>query len=82
MARVKKFLISDKIKNNSATAARLMLTSPPNGSHLRMSLKEIKKQSQIPGKGQNETLEIFIPMVLTRFASEAVREHVPENGGT
>jgi hypothetical protein len=47
-----------------------------------MSLNEIIKQYQIPGKGQNETLEIVNPAKRTTAATDAVDGHVPENGGT
>jgi hypothetical protein len=35
---------------------------------------------RIAGKGQNETLEIAIPMEHTTATSESVKDHVPENG--
>jgi hypothetical protein len=47
-----------------------------------MSLNEIKKQCQIPGKGQNETLEIVNPLNDAWIAVDAVDGHVPENGDT
>jgi hypothetical protein len=47
-----------------------------------MSLNEIKKQMQIPGKGHNEIFEIVNPMKHTRIATERLDGHVPENGGT
>jgi hypothetical protein len=47
-----------------------------------MPLNEIKKEVHFPGKGQNETLEIVIPVELTTAATESVKSHVPENGGT
>jgi hypothetical protein len=47
-----------------------------------MSLNEGIKQSQIAGKGHNETLEIFQPLEHTTAATEAVDVHVPGNGGT
>jgi hypothetical protein len=47
-----------------------------------MSSKEMKKQSQIAGKGHNETLEIVNPLEHTRSLNNDDRRHVPENGGT
>jgi hypothetical protein len=47
-----------------------------------MPLNEGRKQFQIPGKGQNETLEIFNLVEHTTAATEAVDVHVPGNGGT
>jgi hypothetical protein len=47
-----------------------------------MSLNEIKKQSQIPGKGQNVTYEFTIPLEHTRLVAVNAGDHVPENGGT
>jgi hypothetical protein len=47
-----------------------------------MSLNEGIKQSQIPGKGQNETLEIVHPLEHTTAATEAADVHAPGNGGT
>jgi hypothetical protein len=47
-----------------------------------MSLNEIEKERQIPGKGHNETLEIVNPLNDTWIAVDAVDGHVPENGGT
>jgi hypothetical protein len=41
-----------------------------------------KKESQISGKGQNETLEIVNPLKHTTASTDAVDGHVPENGGT
>jgi hypothetical protein len=37
---------------------------------------------EVPGKGQNETLEIVNPLEHTTTATDAVDGHVPENGGT
>jgi hypothetical protein len=45
-----------------------------------VSLKEIQKQIQIPGKGQNETLEIANPVEHTWPVTVTVQGHVPENG--
>jgi hypothetical protein len=42
----------------------------------------MRKQFRIPGKGDNETLEIVIPLEETWAAVDAVDGHVPENGGT
>jgi hypothetical protein len=47
-----------------------------------MSLNEIKKESQIAGKGQNVIFEIAIPMKHTSAATNSVDGHVSENGGT
>jgi hypothetical protein len=47
-----------------------------------MSLNEIKKESQIAGKGQNVTYEIAILMKNTSAAKNDIDAHVPENGGT
>jgi hypothetical protein len=47
-----------------------------------MSLNEGIKQSQISGKGHNETLEIFHPLEHTTPATETADVHVPENGST
>jgi hypothetical protein len=47
-----------------------------------MSLNEIKKQSQIAGKGHNETLEIVNPLGEQSDAKSVIRDHVPGNGGT
>jgi hypothetical protein len=47
-----------------------------------MSLNGIVKERQIPGKGNNETLEIVNPMEYTTVVTEAADGHVPENGGT
>jgi hypothetical protein len=47
-----------------------------------VSLKEIKNDRQTAGKGHNETLEIVILLVDTLAATNAVKDHVPENGGT
>jgi hypothetical protein len=47
-----------------------------------MSLNEIKKECQIPGKGHNETYEIVNPMEHMQTASDVIQGHVPENGGT
>jgi hypothetical protein len=46
-----------------------------------MSSNDIIKQIQIPGKGQNETLENVIPLQYTRAANDDSRDHVPENSG-
>jgi hypothetical protein len=45
-------------------------------------LNGIKKEFQIAGKGQNETLEIAILMKHTCAATNSVDSHAPENGGT
>jgi hypothetical protein len=37
---------------------------------------------QLPGKGDNETLEIVNPVKHTTTATDAVDGHVPGNGGT
>jgi hypothetical protein len=42
----------------------------------------MRKQFRIPRKGENETLEIVIPLEETWAAVDAVDGHVPENGGT
>jgi hypothetical protein len=47
-----------------------------------MSLNEAKKQSQIAGKGHNETLKIVNPLVEQSDAKSVIRDHVPGNGGT
>jgi hypothetical protein len=47
-----------------------------------MSLYEGIKQSQIAGKGHNETLEIVNPVEHTKSATDDTQGHVPENGGT
>jgi hypothetical protein len=47
-----------------------------------VSLKEISKEMEIAGKGQNETLEIVNPLRRTKIAKNDTRGHVPENGGT
>jgi hypothetical protein len=47
-----------------------------------MSLNEIKKQSQIAGKGQNVLFEIAILIKHTSAATNSVDGHVSENGGT
>jgi hypothetical protein len=47
-----------------------------------VSLNEIKKQFQIAGKGDTETLEIANPMEHTTVATDDTSGHVPENGGT
>jgi hypothetical protein len=47
-----------------------------------MSLNEIKKESQIAGKGHNATFAIAILLAHRRFLTETVDGHVPENGGT
>jgi hypothetical protein len=47
-----------------------------------MSLNEIKKESQIAGKGHNETFAIVIPLAHMKFLTETVDGHVPGNGGT
>jgi hypothetical protein len=38
------------------------------------------KESQIAGKGENETLEIVTPMEQARSVFVDIRLHVPENG--
>jgi hypothetical protein len=47
-----------------------------------MSLKKVKKEIQMAGKGQNELYDVFNPVKRTRLANNAVKSHVPENGGT
>jgi hypothetical protein len=47
-----------------------------------MPLNEMKKEWPFPGKGHNVTFEIVIPMEDPRFAKNAVKVHVSENGGT
>jgi hypothetical protein len=47
-----------------------------------MSLNEIGKECQIPGKGHNETYEIVNPMEHMQTVSDVIQGHVPENGGT
>jgi hypothetical protein len=47
-----------------------------------MSLNDIKKEIQIPGKGQNVTYEFAIPLEHTRLVAVNAGDHVPENGGT
>jgi hypothetical protein len=47
-----------------------------------MSLNEGIKQSQIAGKGHNETLEIVHPLENTTAATDAADILVPKNGGT
>jgi hypothetical protein len=47
-----------------------------------MPLNEMKKEWPFPGKGHNVTFEIVIPMEHPRFAKNAVKVHVSENGGT
>jgi hypothetical protein len=47
-----------------------------------MSLKEGIKQSQMAGKGHNETLEIVNVVEHTTTATEVADIHVPGNGGT
>jgi hypothetical protein len=49
-----------------------------------MSLNEIKKNFQIAvlAKGHNELYEVINPAKQTRLANNAVKSHVPENGGT
>jgi hypothetical protein len=47
-----------------------------------MSPNEIKKAMQIPGKGNNETLEFINPLEHMTVATTAVQSHVPENRGT
>jgi hypothetical protein len=47
-----------------------------------MSLNEVIKQSQIAGKGHNETLEIVNPVKHTKSATDDRGGHVPGNGGT
>jgi hypothetical protein len=47
-----------------------------------MSLNGIKKEWQIPGKGQNETLEIVNPVEHTKTANVIIRSHMSENAGT
>jgi primosomal protein N'' len=42
----------------------------------------MEKKLQIPGKGQNELLEIAFPLMPTRVATKAVQRHVSENRGT
>jgi hypothetical protein len=70
----------------SASMMQLMLQTPPNHSlsqlDFQKSSKAIKKEIQIVGKGQNETLEIVKPLVHTRSVTDAVKTHVPGNGGT
>jgi hypothetical protein len=44
--------------------------------------KQLFQSQSIPGKGQNEILEIAIPLVQTRVATKAVQLHVSENRGT
>jgi hypothetical protein len=51
-------------------------------SHLQMALNEIKKESQIAGKGHNVIFEIAIPMKHTSAAKNDIDGHVPENGDT
>jgi hypothetical protein len=47
-----------------------------------MSLNEIKKEFEIPGKGHNVTFEIAILMKHTCAAKNDVDSHVSGNGGT
>jgi hypothetical protein len=47
-----------------------------------MSSNDIKKQSQIPGKGHNETLEIVNPLEHMLAAKNVIKDHVPGNGDT
>jgi hypothetical protein len=47
-----------------------------------MALNGIKKEWQIPGKGQNETLEIVNSLEHTMAVTKAADGHVPGNGGT
>jgi hypothetical protein len=47
-----------------------------------VSLKEIKKEMQVAGKGHNETHKIVNPMEHTTAANNDVESHVPESGGT
>jgi hypothetical protein len=42
----------------------------------------MKKESQIAGKGHNETLEIVNPLKHTKIAIVVAGRHVSENGGT
>jgi hypothetical protein len=48
----------------------------------QLSLNTPRKQFQIAGKGDDETLEIAIPVEHTRIATDSVGSHVPGNGGT
>jgi hypothetical protein len=50
--------------------------------HLRVSLIDIKKEFQMAGKGDNETLEIVNPLEHTQSIKTVTGTHVPENGGT
>jgi hypothetical protein len=47
-----------------------------------MSPNDIKKQFQIPGKGQNELFEIVNPVEHTFAATNDFDGHASENGGT
>jgi hypothetical protein len=47
-----------------------------------MSLNEIKTEWRLTGKGHNAILEIIDPLNHIRAITAAVRDHVPENGGT
>jgi hypothetical protein len=47
-----------------------------------MSLKPIKKDFQLAGKGDNEILEIFNLLMHTTAVTAAAGGHVPGNGGT
>jgi hypothetical protein len=47
-----------------------------------MSLKEIKKEIQIAGKGHNVTLVIVVLLEHMSVTTETVGGHVPGNGGT
>jgi hypothetical protein len=69
-------------QRKSHTITRLGLRLPQNNSHLRTSPKDIKKQFQIPGKGQNELFEIVNPMEHTFAATNDFDGHASENGGT
>jgi hypothetical protein len=47
-----------------------------------MSLNEIKKEFQTAGKGHNVIFVIAILMEHTPVVTDAVKDHVPDNGGT
>jgi hypothetical protein len=65
-----------------ASRKSLATKRPQNKSHFRMSLNAAIKQSQIAGKGHNETLEIVNPVKHTKSATDDRGGHVPGNGGT
>jgi hypothetical protein len=66
---------------SSSPPKKLTLATAYSIRPFRKSTNEIIKQFQIPGKGDNETLEIVNLLEYIRAATDVIDGHEPENRG-